>query len=123
MFAPSRLSIGARIATLRPRARVGSVNTCVRWPSVPHPLWSEDLVDRELTNKIVRSWLSRAHRAAGIEVTRAIHRLLHPFCSMLGAEGAPPLAVQRAGWARPHIDGDELHAPVPDDARRGHRSS
>ena len=47
-----------------------------------------------LTNKIVRSWLSRAQRAAGIEVTGAIHRLRHTFCSMLAAEGAPPLAIQ-----------------------------
>ena len=41
-----------------------------------------------------RSWLSRAQRAAGIEVTGAIHRLRHTFSSMLAAEGAPPLAIQ-----------------------------
>ncbi len=55
-------------------------------------LYADD--GRELTNKIVRSWLSRAQRAAGIEVTGAIHRLRHTFCSMLAAEGAPPLAIQ-----------------------------
>ena len=38
-------------------------------------LYADD--GRELTNKIVRSWLSRAQRAAGIEVTGAIHRLRH----------------------------------------------
>ncbi len=42
----------------------------------------------------MRSWLSRAQRAAGIQVTGAIHRLRHTFCSMLAAEGAPPLAIQ-----------------------------
>ncbi len=55
-------------------------------------LYADD--GQELTNKIVRSWLSRAQRAAGIEVTGAIHRLRHTFCSMLAAEGAPPLAIQ-----------------------------
>jgi integrase len=55
-------------------------------------LYADD--GRALTNKIVRSWLSRAQRAAGIEVTGAIHRLRHTFCSMLAAEGAPPLAIQ-----------------------------
>jgi integrase len=42
-----------------------------------------------LTNKIVRTWFERAQRAAGLEVTGAIHRLRHTFCSMLAAEGAP----------------------------------
>ena len=55
-------------------------------------LYADD--GRALTNKIVRSWLSRAQRAAGLEVTGAIHRLRHTFCSMLAAEGAPPLAIQ-----------------------------
>jgi len=53
----------------------------------------EDVISG-LTNKIVRSWLSRAQRAAGVEETGAIHRLRHTFCSMLAAEGAPPLAIQ-----------------------------
>ena len=55
-------------------------------------LYADD--GRELTNKIVRSWLSGAQRAAGIAVTGAIHRLRHTFCSMLAAEGAPALAIQ-----------------------------
>jgi integrase len=48
-----------------------------------------------LTNKIVRTWFERAQRAAGLEVTGAIHRLRHTFCSMLAAEGAPPGAIQK----------------------------
>ena len=50
---------------------------------------------QEFTNKVVRAWLERAQRAAGIEVTGAIHRLRHTFCSMLAAEGATPLAIQQ----------------------------
>lgn len=53
-----------------------------------------------LTNKLVRVWFERAQRAAGLEVTGAIHRLRHTFCSMLAAEGAPPGAIQKlAGHA------------------------
>lgn len=53
-----------------------------------------------ITNKLVRTWFERAQRAAGLEVTGAVHRLRHTFCSMLAAEGAPPGAIQRlAGHA------------------------
>ena len=53
-----------------------------------------------LTNKIVRVWFERAQRAAGLEVTGAIHRLRHTFCSMLASEGAPAGAIQKlAGHA------------------------
>lgn len=61
-------------------------------------LYADD--NQELTNKVVRAWLERAQRAARIEVTGAIHRLRHTFCSMLAAEGATPLAIQQlAGHA------------------------
>lgn len=50
-----------------------------------------------LTNKIVRTWFERAQR---LEVTGAIHRLRHTFCSMLAAEGAAPGAIRKlAGHA------------------------
>jgi integrase len=53
-----------------------------------------------LTNKTVRLWLGKAQQRAGIEVTGAIHRLRHTFCSLLAAEGAPPRAIQElAGHA------------------------
>ncbi len=53
-----------------------------------------------LTNKIVRRWFERAQRLAGLEVTGAIHRLRHTFCSILAAEGAPARAIQElAGHA------------------------
>lgn len=48
----------------------------------------------ELTNKHVRAWFGRAQRRAGLEVTGAIHRLRHTFCSMLAAQGAPVKAIQ-----------------------------
>ena len=54
----------------------------------------------DLTNKIVRAWFERAQRLAGLEVTGAIHRLRHTFCSILAAEGAPAKAIQElAGHA------------------------
>ena len=49
---------------------------------------------RELTNKVVRTWFERAQRSARLEVTGAIHRLRHTFCSILAAEGAPAKAIQ-----------------------------
>jgi integrase len=55
---------------------------------------------QDLTNKIVRAWFERAQRLAGFEVTGAIHRLRHTFCSILAAEGAPAKAIQElAGHA------------------------
>ena len=51
-------------------------------------------------NKTVRRWLELAQKRAGVEVTGAIHRLRHTFCSLLAAEGAPPRAIQElAGHA------------------------
>ena len=74
-----------------------------------------------LTNKIVRMWFERAQRAAGLEVTGAIHRLRHAFCSMLASEGAPSGAIREARRPREHRHDDEIHAPQPDDAACGDR--
>jgi integrase len=53
-----------------------------------------------LTNKLVRRWFERAQRTAGLEVTGAVHRLRHTFCSTLAAAGSPPGAIQKlAGHA------------------------
>jgi integrase len=49
----------------------------------------------EVTDRIVQLWYSRAQRRAGLEVTGGIHRLRHTFCSMLAAEGAVPLDIQK----------------------------
>jgi integrase len=54
----------------------------------------------ELTNKIVRRWLERAQRVAGLEETGGIHRLRHTFCSHLAARGATVMAIKElAGHA------------------------
>jgi integrase len=58
----------------------------------PRVLYADD--GRELTNKVVRKWLEKAQKRAGLEVTGAIHRLRHTFCSMLATEGAPTKAIQ-----------------------------
>lgn len=43
---------------------------------------------RPLTNKLVRVFFERTQRKAGVEVTGAVHRLRHTFCSSLAARGA-----------------------------------
>lgn len=44
---------------------------------------------RTPTNTIVRHWMQRAQRAAGLEPTGKIHVLRHTFCSRLAAAGVP----------------------------------
>jgi integrase len=54
----------------------------------------------ELTNKLVRTFMERAQRQANLDVTGAVHRLRHTFCSMLAMKGAPAKAIQElAGHA------------------------
>jgi integrase len=54
----------------------------------------------ELTAKVVRRWLEKAQRRAGLEVNGAIHQLRHTFCSLLAMKGAPAKAIQElAGHA------------------------
>lgn len=60
-----------------------------------HVLYTDD--GDALTNKIVRVWFERAQGAAGLEVTGAIHRLRHTFCSMLASEGGSSRVGQRSG--------------------------
>ena len=44
--------------------------------------------------------MERAQRRANLEVTGAVHRLRHTFCSMLAMKGAPAKAIQElAGHA------------------------
>ena len=47
-----------------------------------------------ISNKIVRNWIERAERRAGLPATGAIHILRHTFCSLLAAEGATPKEIQ-----------------------------
>jgi integrase len=54
----------------------------------------------ELTAKVVRRWMEKAQRRAGLEVSGGIHRLRHTFCSLLAMKGAPAKAIQElAGHA------------------------
>ncbi|GEJ58842.1 tyrosine-type recombinase/integrase [Anaeromyxobacter diazotrophicus] len=46
------------------------------------------------TNKIVRRWMERAQKRAGLEVTDRVHVLRHTFCSHLAMRGATPTAIQ-----------------------------
>jgi integrase len=83
---------------VRMTAALAEALTKYRHLQGPRVLYGDD--GRELTNKVVRRWLERAQQRAGVEVTGAIHRLRHTFCSLLAAEGAPPRAIQElAGHA------------------------
>lgn len=41
------------------------------------------------TNWVVKQWLKRAQRAAGLEQTGKVHQLRHTFCSRLATAGVP----------------------------------
>jgi integrase len=52
------------------------------------------------TPKIVRMWMERVQRRAGLPVTGGVHVLRHSFCSHLAMQGAPAKAIQElAGHA------------------------
>jgi integrase len=49
---------------------------------------------------MLRTWLQAAQRRAGLEVSGALHKLRHTFCSHLAMRGAPVKAIQElAGHA------------------------
>jgi integrase len=52
------------------------------------------------TNKVIRIWMEKAQRRAGLSVTGGVHILRHTFCSHLAMQGAPAKAIQElAGHA------------------------
>jgi integrase len=55
-------------------------------------LWQVDGKPARIST--LQSWLEKATRRAGLEVSRDIHRLRHTFCSHLAARGAPIKAIQ-----------------------------
>jgi integrase len=55
---------------------------------------------KEPTSRIVRRWLEKAQKRAGIVENGAIHRLRHTFCSMLATKGAPTMAIKELAGHR-----------------------
>jgi integrase len=47
-----------------------------------------------LPGHVVRDWLERAQRRAGLRVMGSLHKLRHTFCSHLAMRGAPAKAIQ-----------------------------
>jgi integrase len=43
---------------------------------------------------VLRDWLERGQRRAGLRVMGSLHKLRHTFCSHLAMKGAPPKAIQ-----------------------------
>jgi integrase len=58
----------------------------------PRALYSED--GTSPTNKVIRIWMEKAQRRAGLPVTGAYHILRHTFCSHLAMQGATVKAIQ-----------------------------
>lgn len=55
---------------------------------------------RELSNRMVRTWLARVQSRAGLGADGGIHILRHTFCSHLAMAGVPAKAIQElAGHA------------------------
>jgi integrase len=47
------------------------------------------------TAKVIRKWMERAQKRAGLKETGGIHVLRHTFCSHLAMRGAPALSIQK----------------------------
>jgi integrase len=58
----------------------------------PRVLYCED--GASPTNKVVRMWMQKAQRRAGLPATGAYHLLRHTFCSHLAMQGATVKAIQ-----------------------------
>lgn len=55
---------------------------------------------RPAAEQTLRTWISRAQRAAGLDDAGALHILRHTFCSHLAMRGAPPLAIKELAGHR-----------------------
>jgi integrase len=63
-------------------------------------LYDDATVPTVPTPKVVRMWMERAQRRAGLPLTGGVHILRHSFCSHLAMQGAPAKAIQElAGHA------------------------
>jgi integrase len=58
----------------------------------PRVLYTDDC--GELTPKIVRNWIEKAERKAGLPVTGRLHVLRHTFCSHAAMAGVPARTIQ-----------------------------
>ncbi len=47
-----------------------------------------------MTQKVLRGWMARAQRLAGLKVTGNLYALRHTFCSHLAMAGASVLAIK-----------------------------
>ena len=85
----------------------------------PRVLYDDATVPTVPTPKVVRIWMERAQRRAGLPVTGGVHVLRHTFCSHLAMQGAPAKAIQELAGHANLTTTRQLHAPVP--GREGRR--
>jgi len=67
---------------------------------------------------IVRDWVERAQRRAGLEATGNVHILRHTFCSHLAMHGAPAKAIQELA-GHEHMTTTLRYMHLSPAARRG----
>lgn len=53
-----------------------------------------------ITSGVIKRWMSRAQRRAGLRATGGVHLLRHTFCSHLAMRGAPAMSIQKLAGHR-----------------------